>query len=147
MHHVVLGEGQERHQPGRLRNNVGRHFGKAQVDDLDLVAALLVEADGGAHQCRNALDLVLVARLVDLLAALVAHVAAVEQHRDRDAVDAAALGDLGLGGAGDLVVDDFLGLAVLLAGGAIGFVLPLRRVRQLVAHADLTGVPAVGRPR
>ena len=102
-------------KPVRLRNDVGRHIGKAQVDDLDLVAALLVEADRGAHQRGDAVDLFLLARLVDRLALVVLGVAAVDQHRDRDAVDAAAFGHFGLGRAGNLVVDDFLGLAALVA--------------------------------
>ncbi len=46
-------------RPVRLRDGIGRDLGKAQIDDLDLVAALLVEADGGAHQRRDAVDLFL----------------------------------------------------------------------------------------
>ena len=109
-HDVVLGELQEatasRPAPAI---GVGRRFGEAQVDDLDLVAALLVEADRGAHQRGDAVELFLGARLVDGLALVVLGVDAVDQHGGRDALDAAAFGHLGLGRAGDLVVDDFLG--------------------------------------
>src|SRR5262249_37746452 len=76
------------------------------------------------------------------LAAIVPGVAAVDQHRDRDAIDAAALGDLGLGRARNLVVDDLLGLAGLLAAAA-GIVLFLRGAGQLVADGDLA-LAAVG---
>ena len=40
-----------------------RRLGEAQVDDLDLVAALLVEADRRAHQRGDAVELLLGARL------------------------------------------------------------------------------------
>src|SRR5262249_3082811 len=87
----------------------------------DQVAAPPAEAHGRAHQRGDAIDLILLARLVGGLALVVLAVAAVDQHRDRDAVDAAAFGHLGLGRAGNLVIDDFLGLARLLAlGGCRG---------------------------
>ena len=76
-----------------------------------------------AHQRGDAVELLLGARLVGQLALVVLGVDAVDQHRDRDAVDAAALGHLGLGGAGNLVIDDFLGLLALVArrgGRAVG---------------------------
>ncbi len=41
-----------------------RRLGEAQVDDLDLVAAVAVEADRRAHQSGDALQFVLGARLV-----------------------------------------------------------------------------------
>src|SRR5256885_10917142 len=40
-----------------------RSLGKAQIDDFDLVAALLVVANRGAHQCGNPVKLLLGARL------------------------------------------------------------------------------------
>src|SRR5262249_60699043 len=102
----------------------------------DQVAAPPAEAHGRAHQRGDAIDLILLARLVGGLALVVLAVAAVDQHRDRDAVDAAAFGHLGLGGAGNLVIDDFLGLARLVAlrgGGGIGVVRALLLgVRQIV---------------
>ncbi len=60
--------------------------------------------------------------LVDHLALLVLAIGAVDQHRDRDAVDAAGFGDLGLGGAGDFVIVGFFALLALVAGGRGGVV-------------------------
>ena len=70
-HDVVLGELQEVEPAGRLLDRRLRRFGEAQIDDLDLVAALLVEADRGAHQRGDAVELFLGARLVDDLALVV----------------------------------------------------------------------------
>ena len=113
-----------------------------QVDDLDLVAALLVEADRRAHQRRDAVELFLAALLVDHLALVVLGVDAVDQHRDRDAVDAAGLGDFGLGGAGNLVIVGFLGLLALVAR------VPPRRPALLVAGQFVVdGDLAAGRRR
>lgn len=66
---VILGELQDAEQAGRFgdRGN-GRSFGEAEVDDLDLVAALLVEADRRAHQSGDAVELLLGAVLIDHLA-------------------------------------------------------------------------------
>ena len=129
VHDVVLGELQHAEQAGRLGDRRhGRRFGEAQVDDLDLVAALLVEADRRAHQRRDAVELLLAAVLIDHLAFFVLGVGAVDQHGDRDAVDAAALGHLGLGGAGNLVVVGLFGLLALVAGR-------WRRAAGLVARA------------
>ena len=119
-HDVVLGQLQERHEAARLLDRRGGRLGEAQVDDLDLVAALLVEADRGAHQRGDAVELLLGARLVGGLALFVLGVAAVDQHGGRDALDAPALGDLRLGRAGDLVVDDLLRLLALVALAAAG---------------------------
>ena len=52
-------------QPAGSAIGIVRRFGEAQIDDLDLVAALLVEADRGAHQRGDPVDLLLAARLVD----------------------------------------------------------------------------------
>ncbi len=146
MHDVVLGELQERHDALRLRHREGGHVGKAQVHHFDLVAALLVEADGRAHQRRDAVDLVLVTRLIDRLAFVVLAVVAVDQHGDRDSVDAAALAHLGLGRARDLVVDDLLRLARLVARrGIVGRPL-LLRAGQIVPDRHLS-LAAVGAGR
>src|SRR5205085_6724894 len=119
---------------GRLLDGRRGRIGETQIDDLDLVAALLVEADRGAHQRGDAVELLLGARLVDDVALVVLGVAAVDQHGRRHALDAAAFGHLGLGGARDLVVDDLLGLAAVVArAGRIGL---RRRAGQLVADAD-----------
>src|SRR5262249_21984629 len=91
---------------------------------------------------RDAVDLLFLARLIDGLALVVADIDAVDQHRDRDAVDAAAFGDLGLGGARNLVIDDFLGLAALFAG-LVRIVRLAGRAGQLVADRDLA-FPFVG---
>src|SRR6185312_14185776 len=119
-----------------------RAFGEFQVDDLDLVAALLVEADRRAHQRRNPVELFLGALLVDQLALFVLGIGTVDQHRDGDAVDAAGLGHLGLGGARNLVIVGFLGLLALVAGlGAVGVVLV---AGQLVVDGDLAAVAGRG---
>ena len=76
--------------------------------------------------------------LIDHLALFVLGIAAVDQHRDRDAVDPPGLGHLGLGGAGNLVVVGFLGLLALVARGR-GIVLVLI-ARQLVVDGDLAAV-------
>src|SRR6185436_9186946 len=123
----------------------GGGLGEAQVDDLDLVAAALVETDRRAHQRGNAVQLFLLARLIGGFAIGAAVVVAVDQHGDRDAVDAPAFGHFGLGRAGDLVIDDFLGLAGLLARILIAFRAPLA-AGKLVADADLAFLPvAAGR--
>ena len=121
---------------GRFRNGVGGDVGEAQVDDLDLVAALLIEADRGAHERGDAIDLLFFARLIDRLALVVLGIDAIDQHRDRDAVHAPAFGDFRLGGPGDLVIDDFLRLAALLAGRAAALAWP-GRAGQFVADRDL----------
>ncbi len=48
-----------------------RRFREFQVDDLDLIAALLVEADGGAHQRADHFEVFLRACRVDDFALLV----------------------------------------------------------------------------
>src|SRR6202044_479851 len=55
-HDVVLGELEHADNPARLADGDRRHLGEAQVDDLDLVAATLVETDGGAHQGTDAIE-------------------------------------------------------------------------------------------
>src|SRR4029079_8898710 len=58
---------------------------------------------------------------------------------------APAFGHFGLGRAGDLVIDDFLGLAGLLARSLVAFRAPLA-AGKLVADADLAFLPvAAGR--
>ena len=127
-------------QPVGSAIGIDGRLGEPEVGDLDLVAALGVEADGAADERGNAIDLLLAARLIGELALVVLGVDAVHHDRDRDALDAAALDHLGLGGARDLVVDDFLGLAVLVA-----LLLPGRRrcgrigARQFVADRDRAG--------
>ncbi len=64
-------------------------------------------------------SLFLGAGLIDHLALVVLAVDAIDQHRDRDAVDLAAFDHFGLGRARDLVVDDFLGLPALVAVAAL----------------------------
>jgi hypothetical protein len=93
------------------------------------------------HQGGDVIDLVLVARRVDGLTLVVFAVVAVDQHRHRDAVQAAAFGHLGFGGAGNLVIDDFLGLVALIArrGGSVRG----RPARQGVADGHLA-LPVVG---
>ena len=138
VHDVILGELQHAEQPARLddRGN-GRRFGKAEVDDLDLVAALLVEADRRTHQGGDAVELFLAAVLIDHLAFFVLGIGAVDQHRDRDPVDASGLGNLGLGGAGNLVVVGLFALLALVAGRrpAAGLV-----AGQFVVDGDLAVV-------
>ena len=67
---VLLGRaeqrGEERRLDGRRRD---RRLGKAQVHDLELVAAVLVEPDRGADERGDAVELLLRARLVGRLAA------------------------------------------------------------------------------
>ena len=94
-----------------------RRIGEFEVDDLDLVATLLVEANRRTHQRCNTVELFLAALLVDHLAFFVLGITAVDQHRDRDAVHPSGLGHLGLGGAGNLVIVGFLGLLALVARG------------------------------
>src|SRR5437867_3693188 len=115
----------------------GRRFGKAKIDDLDLVAALLVEADRRAHQGGDAVELFLVAVLIDHLAFFVLGIGAVDQHRDRDPVDPSGLGDLGLGGAGNLVIVGLFALLALVASGRRGAGLI---ARQFVVDRDLAVV-------
>ena len=90
-------------------------LGEAQVDHLDLVAALLIEADRRAHQGGNLVDFVFGAGLIDDVALVVLAIDAVDQNRDRDAIDAAALDHFGLGDLGYLVIDDLFRLSVLVA--------------------------------
>ena len=52
------------------------------------------------------------------LAFVVLAVDSVDQYGCRDTIHAPCLNDLGLRRAGDFVVDDFLGLAALVAAGA-----------------------------
>src|SRR6185295_2821908 len=92
-----------------------QRVGEAQVDHFHLVATFLVEADSGAHQGGNAIDLFLVARLIADLALVVLAVNTVHQHGDRDAIDPAGFDHLGLGDARYLVIDELLRLAVLVA--------------------------------
>ena len=61
---------------------MGGRLGEAQIDDLDLIAALLVEADRGAHQRGDLIDFFLAARLVGDLALVVLAVGAVDQDGD-----------------------------------------------------------------
>src|SRR6202011_4871534 len=115
-----------------------RCFGEFEVHDLDLVAALLVEADRRAHQRRNAVELFLAALLINHLALVVLGIAAVDQHGDRDAVDSSGLGHFGLGGAGNLVVVGFLGFLALVARRRR--VVLVLIARQFVIDGDLTAV-------
>ena len=142
VHDVVLGELQHPHEAGRLVDRqCGGAFGEAQVYDLDLIAALLVEADGRAHQRGNAIELFLVARLIDQLALVVLAVDAIDQNGDRDAVDAACLGHLGLGDARNLVVVGLFALLGLVARG--GRIVLALVARQFVVHRHLA-VAVVG---
>ncbi len=90
-------------------------FGEFEVDDLDLIAALLVEADRRAHQRGDAVELLLAALLIDHLALFVLGIDAVDQHGDRDPVDPSSLGHFGLGGVGNLVIVGLFGLLALVA--------------------------------
>src|SRR4029077_11178200 len=93
----------------------------AQVDHFHLVATLGVEPDGGAHQCGDAVDFFLWTRLVGQFALVIFGVVAVNEHGCGNAVDPPGLGDFGLRDARDFVVDDFLGLAAIVAfGRAVG---------------------------
>ncbi len=115
VHDVVLGELQHAQQSGRLDDRSdGRRFREFEIHDLDLVAALLIEADRRAHQRRDAVQLFLAALLVDHLALFVLGIAAVDQHGDRDPVDPSGLGHFGLGGVGNLVIVGFFGLLALV---------------------------------
>ena len=124
-----VGSGDRRH---------GRRLGEAQIDHLDLVAALLVEADRRAHQRGDAVELLLAAVLVDHLALVVLGIAAVDQHRDRDAVDPPGLGHFGLGGAGNLVIVGLFGLLALVAG--LRGIVAVLVAGQFVADRDLAAV-------
>ena len=93
-------------------------FGKAQIDHLNLIAPLGIETDRRAHEGGDAVELFFWARLIGDLAFVILVVDAVDEHSRRDAVDAPCLDDLGFCGARDLVVDDFLGLAALVAAAA-----------------------------
>src|SRR5580704_3732548 len=103
-HDVVLGELERRQPAARLGDRRGRRLGEAQIDDLDLVAALLAEADCRAHQGGDLVELFLAARLIGAFALVVLAIGAVNQDRDRDAIEPAAFEHLGLGGLGNLVV-------------------------------------------
>ena len=117
IHDVVLGELQHAEKPGRLHDRGDlRRFGKAKIDDLDLVAALLLEADRRADQRGDAVELFLAAVLIDHFALFVLGIGAVDQHRDRDPVDPSGFGDLGLGGAGNLVIVGLFAFLALVAG-------------------------------
>ena len=120
-----------------------RRIGEPQIDHFDLVAALGVEADRGAHQRGNAVDLFLGARLIDHLAFGILDVAAIDQHGGRDAVDAAGLDHLGLGGARNFVIDDFLGLLALIALAAGGAAAVLVAAGQFVGDRDWAAFLAV----
>src|SRR6202034_2070959 len=111
---------QHRQPAGRLNDRIGRRFGKAQVDNLDLVAAFLVEADRRAYQRRDLIELFLAARLVGHVAFVVLGVGAVDQDGDRKTIEPAALDHLRLGGLGYLVIDDLLGFAALIGWTGIG---------------------------
>src|SRR5262249_17170930 len=82
------------------------------------------------------LHFLLAARLVDRFALVVLAVDAVDQHADGNALDAAALDHLGLGGAGDFVIDDLFRLLALIAR-RVARLSRLRGAGQLVADADL----------
>src|SRR5882757_1017401 len=145
VHNVVLGELQHAEQAGGFGDRRhARCFGEAQVDDLDLVAALLVEADRRAHQGCDAIELLLAAVLIDHLAFFAPGIAAVDQHDDRNAVDPPGLGDLGLGGARDLVVVGFFALLALVARSCRVIAAALV-ARQLIVDGDLAVI--VGRRR
>src|SRR5215216_438781 len=126
IHDVILGELQHAEQPARLHDRGNRRrFGKAQIDDLDLVTALLVEADRRADQGGDAVELFLAAVLIDHFAFFVLGIGAVDQYRDRDPVDPSGLGDFGLGGAGNLVIVGLFALFALVAGrrpGGVGLI-------------------------
>src|SRR6185436_4963364 len=104
--------------------------------------ALLVEADCGTHQRRDAVELLLAAVRIDHLAFFVLAVGAVDQHCDRDAVDAAGLGHLGLGGAGDLVIVGLFALLALLFRG--GCVVVALLAGELVVDGDLAVIVCGG---
>ena len=145
-HDVVLGELQERHEAGRLgdRRCVGasakRRLTTSTWSPRFWSKPIAVRTSAAMRSISS-----LLARLVGELALVVLGVDAVDQHRDRDAVDAAALGHLGLGGAGNLVVDDFLGLAALVARRAAASAGALLRAGQLVADGDLAVLAVAGR--
>src|SRR6185437_14541866 len=74
------------------------------------------------------------ALLVDHVAFFALGVDAVDQHRDRDAVDLPGFGHFGLGGVGNLVIVGFLGLLALVLGGRAALLLV---ARQFVVDGDL----------
>ena len=143
-HEIGLGEREHREPARRLVHDIHRHFCKSQIDDLDLIAALLVEADGRAHQRGDAVNLLLGARLVDGLALLVLRINSVDQNGGGDTLDPAAFDHLCLRRARDFVIDDFLGLLVLVArrGRRIA---ATRRAWKFIADGNLTFRTAAGR--
>src|SRR6185312_5879267 len=146
LHDVVLAELQVALPAGRLVvERRGRGFGKAQIDHFELVAALGVETDRGAHQRGDAVDLFLGARLVDDLALGVLRVNAVDKHCGGNAPHAARFGDLGLAGVRNLVVDDLFALAVRVARGVRIVAVAVAAARQFVADRDLAaGAVGIG---
>src|SRR6185295_15519256 len=79
-----------------------------------------VETDRGAHEGSDAVQLFFRARLIGDLAFVILVVDPIDEHGRRDAVDASCLDNLGFCSARDLVVDDFLCLAALVATVAAG---------------------------
>ena len=145
VHDVVFGELEHAEKAfGGFSRDYRWRFREFQVDDLDLIAALLVEADGRAHQRADHFEVFLRACRVDDFALLVLAVAAVDQHGDRDAVDAAGFGHFGLGDAGNLVIVDFLALLALVFRGGGAAALSLA-AGQLIVDGDLTVVGVRGR--
>ena len=106
----------------------GRGLGKAQVDDLELVAALLVVSDGRAHERADAVEILLRARRIGDGTRSIARISAVDKNGDGDALDPPGIDRLGPRGAGYLVIDRLLALLreVLRAGRRAG----LRRWRS-----------------
>ncbi len=135
--------------PRKMSAAAGRRLlggGEAQVDDLHAVAPVGVEADRGAHQRVELLQLFRRARLVGLRAVRAGGIDAVDQHRDRQLLDDAALAHLALHRLGDLVVDRLLVAPALRARPRAGALVRLR-VRQVVGDADrlIAAVAAVVR--
>src|SRR6185437_2438429 len=94
--------------------------------------------DRRAHQGRDAVELFLAAFLVDHLAFFVLGIVAVDQHRNRDAVDPPGLGHFGLGGVGNLVIVGLFGLLALVARRRRG--VRALVARELVVDGDLAAV-------
>ncbi len=146
-HDVVFAEMQHGQPAGRFDDRISRSFGKAQIDDLDLVAALLVEADRGAHQRRDLFEVLFAARLVGDVALVVLGIGTVDQDGDREPLEPAALDYFRFCRLGDLVIDDLLGFTGLVARAGVGGCggPGLIGARQLVADRDL--VVALARRR
>ena len=64
-----------------------RALGEAQIDDLDLVTALLVKANGRTNQRRDAIKLLLRALRIDQLTRIVGLVDTIDQNGDGQPLD------------------------------------------------------------